>query len=108
MEQTSATMLEAITATSLSSRIWADVCSAMISRRRRNSRRGPPPGDIRSIPLNHRHYDDQSGNVMARMALSAQPRHGGGDGLPGRGGADRYSQQHDRKKKAAAPDIDGM
>src|SRR6185369_13570965 len=46
MEQTSATILEAITVTSLSSRIWAEVCSAMISRRRRRSRRGPPPGDI--------------------------------------------------------------
>src|SRR5215469_11224790 len=46
MEQTSATMFEAITVTSLSSRIWADVCSAMISRKRRRSRRGPPPTDI--------------------------------------------------------------
>src|SRR6185437_7063653 len=46
MEQTSATMLEAITATSLSSRICALVCSAMISRRRRRSSRGPPAADI--------------------------------------------------------------
>src|SRR5260221_3889402 len=109
MEQTSATMLEAITVTSLFSRIWAEVCSAMISRRRRRSRRGPPPGDLRSIPLIHRRYDDQSRNVMAgAVRLSAQSRQGGSDSLPGRGDTDGYSQQHDRKKTAAAPDIDGM
>ena len=52
MEQTSATMLEAMTVTSLSSRIWALVCSAMISRRRRSSRRGPPAAGHQIIPLN--------------------------------------------------------
>src|ERR1700744_2223779 len=53
MEQTSATMLEAMTPTSLSSRICALVCSAMISRRRRSNRRGPPAADIRSFPACH-------------------------------------------------------
>src|SRR5471032_250686 len=50
MEQTSATMLEAITVTSLSRRIWALVCSAMISRNRRKSRRGPPTATVINQP----------------------------------------------------------
>src|SRR5581483_1236128 len=56
MEQTSATMLEAITETSLSSRVWALVCSAMISRRRRSSRRGPPAVGIRNPPSSRKDY----------------------------------------------------
>src|SRR5689334_21341654 len=67
MEQTSATMLEAMTLTSLSSRIWADVCSAMISRRRRNSRRGPPPGDIKCSPLNREDYVSGSVQLIGGM-----------------------------------------
>src|SRR5580693_2981698 len=56
MEQTSATMLEAITVTSLSRRIWALVCSAMISRRRRRRTRGPPPVGINQSRLNRNDY----------------------------------------------------
>src|SRR6201999_2369474 len=67
MEQTSATMLEAMTVTSLSSRICALVCSAMISRRRRNKRRGPPPADISSIPLNRENYGSGSVQLIGRM-----------------------------------------
>src|SRR5438445_11714455 len=67
MEQTSATMLEAMTVTSLSSRIWALVCSAMISRRRRRSRRGPPPGDIKCSPLNREDYVSGGVQLIGRM-----------------------------------------
>jgi len=51
-----ATMLEAITVTSLSRRIWALVCSAMISRRRRRRTRGPPPVGINQSRLNRNDY----------------------------------------------------
>src|SRR6185437_14022341 len=66
MEQTSATMLEAITATSLSRRICALVCSAMISRRRRRSSRGPPAEDIKPFLARHGSGGVQSIGGMKR------------------------------------------
>ena len=42
VEQTSATMLAAISTTILSRRSWAETCSAMVSRSRLNKTRGPP------------------------------------------------------------------
>src|SRR5216683_2363618 len=41
-EQTSATMLAAISTTILSNRSWAETCSAMVSRSRLSKTRGPP------------------------------------------------------------------
>ena len=45
-EQTSAQMRLNKLVSVIASNMVAEVCSAMISRRRRRSRRGPPPGDI--------------------------------------------------------------
>src|SRR6185312_3947398 len=76
-------MLAAMTVTSLSSRIWAEVCSAMISRRRRSNKRGPPALDmivylldgielISGVERAHRQFHIFLGNQHADLDLGGR------------------------------------